>query len=713
MMEAKIIKITQFTDKAGQIFRTFKLQHEWDFFWFSELTFNSYSELFTISDNAISFKEPFDQYFLFEKRQNSKGEFLVLLPKKTGNLPPFVNLSVKYDYDVAIPKEKNEDIKSILARAKKITREEFEEEFGMSIDEIPISGRIDNNSSREISDSPSIFGDSSKGNEDASIVQSDPNSDLETEFKEAIKTDDEKQNLPNVPLKRGKINLKDSTTDHSYKVTEDEVSIVSEPVALFEPKSRVIQEDDTTKKPIKLDPEKVKNLFAKITSSELNTKPLIDKTSSLNFDSEKYVIFTESDGLTENDKTDEPKSGLSRAFKIDSDKLFRLPDNPLTAHHDIDKDENKSHSPHDKLSFINGLINLSSKRNIDAKTRERLIGLIGKELGKTGTVENEIMKDVKDIKTLLFEKQEHTQEVQNEKKNSDDKKPPHRPRSTCQFLSNFKYDNDSGFKELVHRPNEKALDTNALLEKVKNHPTLSLYFKKGEKPSFEPINNGIRIAVIELIETFENALINNKNVYPFGANHKYTEKASAFKKNYRFGPFDDAYTCLRLLIEKLAKERINRFPYILEFIPDDNSFDLSATFFAWKPAIEDGLLYIFNEINDNSNIQGNKNFSESKTIKIRAVKDRDREVVDVFIHDMDSIANKDEYEILKSLRKSEPTTKDKFWGLCNWSVFLDNQNGSFELRIISDKISEYSDQPIIKLTGKNDAFIHRLSFYNL
>jgi len=55
-----------------------------------------------------------------------------------------------------------------------------------------------------------------------------------------------------------------------------------------------------------------------------------------------------------------------------------------------------------KIAFINGLINLSNKRNVNDKTRERLFGLIGKELGKTGTVEEEILREVRGIREGLI-----------------------------------------------------------------------------------------------------------------------------------------------------------------------------------------------------------------------------------------------------------------------------------------------------------------------
>lgn len=725
-MEAKIIKITQFTDKAGQIFRTFKLQHEWDFFWFSELTFNSYPELFTTSDNAISFKEPFDQYFLFEKKKNKNGEFLVLLPKKTGNVPPFLHQSVKYDYDIIIPEEKkkSEESSSLLIMTDEQAIKWMNTRKLKPMGKISATFKMDLDSQKEQKntfvpkDNTGLFENSIKGNEDATIVQSNPNSDMETVFTKAIKIDEDKINKPNDSFENG-LNIPNSAAaKQNYKVAEDEFAGVSEPVALFESKSVVNQQDAPPKKRKLIIPPKPENLKQK----KSDYFDLIKKGASIE-DFAKNSIFGKM--ATKQDIVDEFGDDFANQVFTSPDDFTGQANQQQTNNPDSYKDENKSHSSNEKLSFINGLINLSSKRNVVEKTRERLFGLIGKELERYGMPEDKILlqiqKDVESIKMHIGADYDYSQPTSEAKSGHpvNFNKPAHKPRSTAKFLSNFKFDNDTGLKELVHRPNSKTQDTHELLEKVKKHPVLSNEFGYGRTPGFEPINNLVRSETIELVKQFEKSLTkDNANVeryfHPFGVNYDFTEKAKKFKRNYRFGPAgDDTYSCLRILIKDVAESCINKFNYSINFDPEENVFDMVSTFISWGPALEKGLTSIFNGLSDSTNIKGNKKFQETKRIQVRSTKDREREMVNIFIEDVDSIAKHDEKEILKFFRGSDPVTKNYFWGLCNWSVLFDNPNGSFELRILSDKVSEYKDEPILKLNKKINAFVHKLSFYNL
>jgi hypothetical protein len=395
----------------------------------------------------------------------------------------------------------------------------------------------------------------------------------------------------------------------------------------------------------------------------------------------------------------------------------------LSGHTPGDAAEKKDFTTEKRLAFISGLLQISNRKNVDQKTRQHMVGLIGKELEKNVKVKDEILQkiqqDVEQIKMFIgadYDYSQSTSEVKSESPVGSNK-PAHKPRNTAKFLSNFKYDNDTGLKELVHRPNSKTMDTHELLEKIKKHPILSDEFGYGRIQGFEPINNWVRSETIKLLKQFEKNIKENTGdnyFHPFGINYDFTEKAKNFKRNYRFGPAgDDTYTCLRILIKGVVESCMNKLNYSIDFNPEENLFDMVSTFISWEPALEKGLMFIFNSLSDSTNIKGNKNFQETKKIQIRSTKDREREMVNVFIEDVDSIAKHDEKEILKFLRGSDPVTKNYFWGLCNWSVLLDNPNGSFELRILSDKVSEYKDEPIVKLDRKVNAFVHKLSFYNL
>lgn len=638
MMEAKIIKQNTFTDKEGKAYRNFKLKYEWDFFWFSEKTFESYPGLFEIKDESIWFKEPIDSFFILEKKQNKNGAFVVIVPKK------------KVGRDLTSNSKKGDSFPppQKTANRKKVAEEEIEKE-------------------RKIKERNSV-----------------------RIFDEIIaKKEEEKK----------KRSLKQSTFESNNQPNIEEPEVIWDKLPAVE----MNQDYEGFKK---IDKSESKNKTLRNQLNELGLEPKKNITHKLT-DKEKQEIielsnrkeFTDPIEFTLGDFT-KPEKELKEAPKV------------VTNFGELASGK--------KLAFINRLLQLSNKKNVDEKTRQKLVGLIGTELEKTGMVEDEVLRkiiaDVDNLKSAMNYLDKGA--IKNEPGKSDfqSKKPPHKPRSTVNFLSNFKVDNDTGLKELVHRPNSKTLDTHELLEKIKNHPVLSYDFGNGYIQGFEPINNWVRQETIKLIKQFEKVLVENKaNKYfhPFRVDNEYTEQAKRFKRNYRFGPAgDDNYSCLRILIRNIASSCVKDFNYTLVFEPEENMFDYMTTFFSWKPALEDGLMYIFNNLNDSSNIKG-KDFKKTKKIKIRSAKDREREMIDVFIEDVDSIANKDEKEILKVLRKSDPITKNSFRGLCNWSVLLDNPNGSFELRILSDRVSEYKDEPIVKLEEKNNAFVHKLSFYNL
>lgn len=373
-----------------------------------------------------------------------------------------------------------------------------------------------------------------------------------------------------------------------------------------------------------------------------------------------------------------------------------------------------------KIRFINGLLQLATKEKVDLNTKDRLISLITKELTKSKSEELAVLNQIKTDINRLLNGTTFAQNTGNPTGTKQETKLRHSPRSTTSFLGKFKHDleNETGLKELIHTPDINCNDAylDHIFHKVTNHPSFSNEYGNGVKPGFEPIHYEVWLEAIRIINEFKklrNSTENNSGQHPFTYSVAYKTMAESFKRNFRFGPKAENYTNLRGLINTSALRNIQSFNYKISFEPDGDAFDRIATFFSWSPSIANALNYIFSEIDTNSNINGSKIEHQVKEIKINIAKDYDNEVIILYIIDSNSLAKKAEFEILTDLRNSKLCEKRNLWGLCNYSVLLDNANGSFELRILSDKESEWQDEPIIKLVKPNHAFIHKLSFYNL
>ncbi len=261
---------------------------------------------------------------------------------------------------------------------------------------------------------------------------------------------------------------------------------------------------------------------------------------------------------------------------------------------------------------------------------------------------------------------------------------PHNPEQTTAVLIEFKNDG-SGFKELVHKPFDD-ITPSEVLDKVKNHPNFSEYFKKGRKSDFKGnINSEVQNSIIGLINHFERVGVKHWeefNEHPFGEHgaFEYTDYAMNFKKNYRFGPKQDGYTSLKETIQSVFNDRIKRFEPELIFLPDERRFDLRGSFYTWVPAVKKGLEFIANGINEHSNINGNNEF-KTKEIFFELKRDTTLNTISLLITDSDSLAKRTADEILKDLRLSE-ASKRYFRSICDWSVFMKNDEGNFEARIL-------------------------------
>lgn len=382
-----------------------------------------------------------------------------------------------------------------------------------------------------------------------------------------------------------------------------------------------------------------------------------------------------------------------------------------------------------KIQFINGLVSMASRDKVNDHLRERLVSLVSKELEGQKGHEDKILDEINNIKKILIDGLGPITIPPEPGRREN----PHTPRSTAIFLSNFKYDNDSRLKELIHSPDElhnidsgiKEGDNkpdevkndaflNDLLLTVKNHPALSSAYGFDNKSNFESIHLEVRSAVIILIKEFQKVLSNQqkgKVNHPFAQSPAFRRYAEEFKRNFRFGSgeFD---TKLSSVIKTAAIGTISSFKYDLIF-DQENVFDIKASFFSWLPSIRRSITHIFNEINTHSNINGSKTFEGKKTIRVIANVYHDSEMIDVIISDELSISSNAPVKVLKDLRNSSLALDINLKALCNWSVFMDFGDEGYELRVLSDKRNEWEIEPIVKLDSPNNAFINKLSFYRI
>lgn len=143
---------------------------------------------------------------------------------------------------------------------------------------------------------------------------------------------------------------------------------------------------------------------------------------------------------------------------------------------------------HNKSKFIVDILDYSLKNKIDDNTKERLIKLIGKEIEKTGIIENDILARLRKLETLIGPK-EPNEKV--EKQSLGIKL--HSPKETKSFLSLF--NNSEGLKYLTHKFNDGKRDYDAFIELCKKE------FDKGKKEY-----PNVPDAVLRRIEEFAFAL---------------------------------------------------------------------------------------------------------------------------------------------------------------------------------------------------------------
>lgn len=400
------------------------------------------------------------------------------------------------------------------------------------------------------------------------------------------------------------------------------------------------------------------------------------------------------------------------------------------------KSYKKEYSEDSKFMFMKTLLEKISNKKIDQSSRHKLLNLISKELDNKNTISNDdVLKEIKEIKVLLNNKSDDVISITKNSKdlelvelslkkdfnNIDIQK--HDIKNTLIEILNFKMDNESGLKQLVHIADTK-IELYQQLEKILKH--IKRYYSN--QIAFLFYND-----LKKLIASFQEAIAINPNQHPFEHNLLYTEKAKEFKRNYRFGKKNDSeYTNLEEFIESIINDKnvkytdtnnkINSFFKnengsgkfdldMIKFLPNLRTFNLISYFYTWTPSVKEGLKSTFQAILQHSNINGNTNFKYiDKRITIEIIK-KDvlkGKIKELIIFDEFSVPDKDSNDLLDKLR-STSMHKTHFRSICNWIVEYDDIDGNpIRLNVLVD---DKKDNTIESLENKVGGFKTILQFY--
>ena len=310
----------------------------------------------------------------------------------------------------------------------------------------------------------------------------------------------------------------------------------------------------------------------------------------------------------------------------------------------------------------------------------------------------------------------------------------HKPLLTIEFLKNFKYDNNTGLKELVHKPfDSNSFVFSEVIKTVKKHPVfVSKYNGQKSKDFKGQLPIGLYHDVTKLIDLLSIKgldFFNKTNNHPIEC-PELSKEIQEFKRKYRFGSEKTEYSILKDLISNVANivthpdaEKGSIFSFgdddtsgqfnksQLFFLPSDKIFTMRAGFFTWVPYVKNTLWWIFQSILQHSNIDGKRDFDiGSKKIDIEIIRERITEKsiteVKLIISDNKSIFKKSPEQLVTDLKGSEPYTK-YLRSIADWTIEFDCEDGnSYSLNMLPEA------GKIVQLQNKVDSFKHIITFYD-
>ncbi len=399
----------------------------------------------------------------------------------------------------------------------------------------------------------------------------------------------------------------------------------------------------------------------------------------------------------------------------------------------------------DKRRFIVDILDYSIKKEIDLRTKKRIIYLIGKEIEKPTNVSEDILERLRKVEENV-NSSEHTNEEKEGKIREEDSvithKIKHTPITTVECLKKFKYNNETGFKELVHTPkaDNYTLDdydkniqkANESFKKLKNIPyglwknieeLLKLMENEGklcfEKTKKHPYQN-MNCDKVDDVKKKYSSLYYNFN------SDKITNLIQGFKKNYRFDIEKSESSQLKDLIinvfNKQSFQKSNiRYEFDSKFDKDNNEqlillktdfdkdFSDNAIFFTWVPNIRSFLKEIAEDILKHGNINGNQNYQSYEKEVIfhldRVYNDIEGYTEILFIiFDKESVVGKDKELFYKQIKEKSKYLKS----LCDWSIEADVRDVPCRIQILPE-----TKEPFKELNDKVGGLKHVLKFYEI
>jgi len=400
--------------------------------------------------------------------------------------------------------------------------------------------------------------------------------------------------------------------------------------------------------------------------------------------------------------------------------------------------ENTSFKYQDKSDFVIKILDYSIRHKVDDKTKERLINLIGKEISKSGSIGDEIIERIEKL-----EKETNIKtELKKKNKQQNQKTIKHTPTETVKCLRKFKYNNDTGFKQLVHKPSQDNYfldDYNNTIKRAYEHfnklnnlpyglyknikELLELMQNEGrscfEKTGAHPYQNKGCEKVKNVKERYENLY------YNFNSD-RITNLLQGFKKNYRFDTEKSESSQLKELVinvfntQSFEKDNV-RYEFDSKFDKKDNEklillktifeedFENRAVFFTWVPYVRSFLKGIADDILKHGNINENQNYKSFEKELIFSI---DRFTDDIegntkisfTVFDINSIVSKPKELFYKQIYEK----KKNLISLCDWQIEADFRETSYQIQILPA-----TNEPFKKLNDKVGGLKHILTFYEL
>jgi|GEM_PF-1572790 hypothetical protein len=383
---------------------------------------------------------------------------------------------------------------------------------------------------------------------------------------------------------------------------------------------------------------------------------------------------------------------------------------------EVNKTITKNSTLNYKSKFIIDILDYSLKNNFDDKINERLVGLIGREIEKTGIIENEILERLHKLEGLLDTKKP----IEKEEIRLLSGKL-HRPKETKLFLSLF--NNSEGLKYLTHKFNDGKRNYDSFIELCKKefekgkaeYPNLpDALLRRIEEFAFAPnpewfVRNGSEKffprngwSEASFIEWYNKDI----NIHP-GYDSKWnTEMIIPFKESIEVRAGNLKNIIEEILTTSLGASKSN-------FTINLNEQNLNtAEFYTDVDKFKLALFHIISTIKDRAD--KNLCFEIEIDFQNESLKGGKFKIVEIIHVNSEPTKNSNDKDFVKGDMK---TIQSNLWGLCNYEVTAKFPDGVRRKIILTDDYNEYKSYveggeatPIYD-KSKVKGFTHILKFY--